>query len=132
MMEYKGYKATVEYDDSIRMLHGRVIGTRDVITFQGHSVEQLESAFADSIDDYLEFCKANGRIAERPASGNFMVRATPELHRRIRDVAARHGVSTNAFVVTALEQASAAAMTPLSVKRVRKTGKKELRRASAA
>jgi hypothetical protein len=29
---------------------------RDVITFQRSSVDEIEQAFKDSVDDYLEFC----------------------------------------------------------------------------
>ena len=61
MMEYRGYRAAIEFDDSIDMFHGRVIGTRDVITFQGKSVDDLRQALAQSIDDYLEFCGETGR-----------------------------------------------------------------------
>ena len=30
MMKYKGYKATVTYDHNGKVLHGEVVGTRDV------------------------------------------------------------------------------------------------------
>ena len=33
---------------------------RDVITSQSTSVEELESEFRDSVDDYLEFYKERG------------------------------------------------------------------------
>ena len=56
MLEYKGYTGHVEFDDEAGLFHGEVLDTRDVITFQGISVEQLEQAFRESIDDYLEFC----------------------------------------------------------------------------
>ena len=39
------------------------LGLKDVITFQGKSIDELEQAFKDSIDDYLEFCHSRG---ERP------------------------------------------------------------------
>jgi predicted HicB family RNase H-like nuclease len=34
-----------------------VLDLRDVVTFQGRSVEEIEQAFRDSIDDYLAFCE---------------------------------------------------------------------------
>ncbi len=55
MLEYKGYTGHVEFDDEAGLFHGEVLDTRDIITFQGISVEQLEQAFRESIDDYLEF-----------------------------------------------------------------------------
>ncbi len=33
---------------------------KDVVTFQGQSVDEIVQAFRDSVDDYLEFC-AEGR-----------------------------------------------------------------------
>ena len=58
------------------MFHGEVLDMRDVITFQGKSVEELEQAFRDSIDDYLEFCEERGEEPERPFSGRLMLRLT--------------------------------------------------------
>ena len=65
MMEYRGYRAPVMFDDDAGVFHGEVIGTRDVITFQGESVADLRQAFAGSVDDYLAFCR-NG--VARPTS----------------------------------------------------------------
>ena len=35
--------------------HGEVINIRDIITFQGKSVEELKKAFQESVEDYFEF-----------------------------------------------------------------------------
>ena len=34
MMEYRGYRAAVKFDDDAGVFHGEVIDTLDVITFQ--------------------------------------------------------------------------------------------------
>ena len=57
MLTYKGYAGQVEFDVEAGIFHGEVVDIRDVITFQGRSVEELTRAFRDSIDDYLEYCK---------------------------------------------------------------------------
>ena len=64
-MDYKGYVAVVNYDDEAKIFSGEVINTRDVITFQGESVSELEKAFQDSVDDYLEFCESRGEKAAK-------------------------------------------------------------------
>ena len=69
MIEYKGYCGKVEFDDEAGIFQGDVINTRDVITFQGESVSELQQAFRDSIDDYLEFCQERGESPEKPFSG---------------------------------------------------------------
>lgn len=56
-MTYKGYTATVEYDPDAGIFHGEVADTRDVITFQGKSFAELKKALAESVEDYLAFCK---------------------------------------------------------------------------
>ena len=67
-MEYKGYNATVEFDDEAGIFHGEVALVRDVITFQGTSVDELRQAFRDSVEDYLEWCAERGEEAEKPLS----------------------------------------------------------------
>jgi predicted HicB family RNase H-like nuclease len=77
---------------------------RDVITFQGKSVE-LKKAFAGSIEDYLAFCKRCGEEPEKPFLGQFVVRTDPVLHKDVSTAARRAGVSLNKFVAVALEKA---------------------------
>ncbi len=57
MMRYKGYFGQVTYDDEHKIFHGEVVGLKDLITFQGATVKELEKAFRDSINDYLTWCK---------------------------------------------------------------------------
>jgi predicted HicB family RNase H-like nuclease len=64
-MEYKGYEAIVNYDEKAKIFSGEVINTKDVITFQGESVSELEKAFQDSVDDYLEFCLSRDEEADK-------------------------------------------------------------------
>ena len=45
MMEYKGYIGKVDFDDEANIFHGEVINVRDVITFQGESVQEIRQAF---------------------------------------------------------------------------------------
>jgi predicted HicB family RNase H-like nuclease len=71
MMEYKGYLGTVEYDSEAKIFHGDIINTRDVITFQGKSVNEIEKAFKDSI----AWCHEDGIGPEKPYSGKFNVSA---------------------------------------------------------
>ncbi len=66
MMTYKGYRAKVELDHDAGVFHGRVTNTRDVIFFEGASVEESNGEFRFSIDDYLVMCAERG---EEPSRG---------------------------------------------------------------
>lgn len=98
MMEYKGYLGMVEFDDEAGILHGEVINIRDVITFQAKSVEELQTAFKESVDDYLEFCAERGEEPDKPFSGKFVLRLTPEQHRLIATAAKISGKSLNTWI----------------------------------
>ena len=120
MMEYKGYVGKVEFDDEAGIFHGEVLDTRDVITFQGRSVDELKAAFEGSIHDYLAFCKKRGEEPNKPFSGQFVTRIPPELHRQVNLAASISGKSLNAWVV---EQLQAAVVRVKSFKAVKTSGK---------
>jgi len=102
-MKYKGYSGIVEFDEDAHIFHGEVIGLKDVITFQGTSVDELEQAMADSIDFYISWCEERGKEPEKPYSGKLMVRTTPEIHSRAAVAAARVGLSLNKYIEKAIE-----------------------------
>jgi len=103
MMTHKGYSGTVRFDDEVGILHGEVLGLRDVVTFQGTTVEELKTAFEESIDDYLEFCEERGEKPDKPFSGKFLMRVDPELHRRLYELSADEGKSLNAWLTSKLK-----------------------------
>jgi predicted HicB family RNase H-like nuclease len=103
-MKYLDYEAVVQFDDEARIFHGEVVNIRDVITFQGSSVEELEQAFHDSVDDYLTFCAERGESPEKPYSGKLIVRISPELHRKVSVSAKQKKVSINHLIAEALEE----------------------------
>jgi predicted HicB family RNase H-like nuclease len=102
MMTYKGYIAHIVFDDAAEIFHGEVVNTRDVITFQGVTVKELKKQFIDSVDDYLAFCDERGEEPDKPFSGRFNLRLTPELHRDVSVIARTNGKSLNEWVVDAI------------------------------
>ena len=109
MMEYKGYIGSVEFDDDADILHGEVINTRDVITFQGTTVDEIRQAFHDSVEDYLAFCKQLGQEPDKPFTGRLMLRLPPDLHRRAYIAARQTGKSLNAWIADSLDKNTAPA-----------------------
>jgi predicted HicB family RNase H-like nuclease len=102
MLEYKGYLGTVEYDAEAKVFHGDIINTKDVITFQGTTVKEIEKAFQASLEDYFAWCKEEGEEPEKPYSGKFNLRLPPELHREIAIQAKKLKMSINTFVEKAI------------------------------
>lgn len=107
MMQYKGYTGRVEYDDEAEIFHGEVIGLRDVITFQGMTVAEIKQAFKESVDDYIAFCAQLGQAPEKPFTGKFMLRLSPDLHRKVYVAAKQSGESINSWVNEQLQHLTA-------------------------
>ncbi len=103
MMEYKGYIGKVEMDDEAGILYGEVINVRDVITFEGASVDEIKKAFRESVDDYLDFCVQRGESPEKPFSGKFVIRLPAELHRKAYIQAKLADKSLNGWVTEVLQ-----------------------------
>jgi predicted HicB family RNase H-like nuclease len=102
MITHKGYKGSVRFDDEGEIFHGEVMGLRDVVTFQGRTVDELKIAFQDSIDDYLEFCASRGEAPDKPFSGRFLLRVEPSLHRRLVELSGEEGESLNNWITSRL------------------------------
>lgn len=108
VLQYKGYVGVFKFDPEAHVFHGDIINTRDVITFEGRSVEELEQAIRESVEDYLDFCRSTGKEPDKPFSGRFMLRLKPEVHRAAAIAAQRQGKSLNAWAAEALAKAAAA------------------------
>ncbi len=104
MLVHKGYMGHVEFDDEMEIFHGEVINTRDVITFQGSTVEEIKTAFIDSVEDYLAFCEERNEQPDRPFSGKLNLRLEPELHRKAYVAAKLNHMSLNQWITSAIRQ----------------------------
>ena len=107
-MEYKGYLSRVEFDDEAGIFHGEVINIRDVITFQGKTVDELRQAFEDSVEDYLAFCAERGEEPNQPFSGRFTLCLPPEQYRQVILAAEKVGKGVQVWAAEALTQTTSA------------------------
>ena len=104
MMKYKGFFGRVEYDDDSKVFHGEILGLKDIIVFQGKTVEELEQSFRASIDTYLALCEQRGEKPEKTFSGTFNLRVDPDLHARLSIRAKAVGLSLNSYIAEKLKQ----------------------------
>jgi predicted HicB family RNase H-like nuclease len=108
MIEYKGYIGAVNFDPEIDLFHGTVINTHDVITFYGASVSELREEMQKSIEGYIEFCKEQGKIPEKPFTGEFTVQMSPEMHCKLALNAELLHLDFDGYLQEVLEKAASA------------------------
>jgi len=62
ILQYKGYFASVNFSAEDKCFFGKIIlqepsiVINDVVSFEGRNVKELESAFENAVDSYLEAC----------------------------------------------------------------------------
>ena len=106
MMEYKSYLATVEFDDSAEVLHGKVVnsGSYPIATFEATDAKQLREEFERSVDEYLAWCEEDGVEPKKPYSGKLNLRLGSELHAAVASAAMTERVSINSWIVQILRE----------------------------
>ena len=81
-------------------------GIRDVISFNGESVTEIETAFHDAVDNYLAACRELGQKPNKPYSGKLMLRVPAEIHAAVASAAEASGKSINQWAAGVLDKAS--------------------------
>lgn len=71
LMIYKDYFGSVHYSAKDEVFYGKIEGINDSITYEGSSVSELKAAFEESVMDYLELRRLNGKEPEKIYKGTF-------------------------------------------------------------
>jgi len=103
-LHYKNYTGSVCFSERDAVFHGKVIGIKALISFEGESVRALTDDFHTAVDEYLKFCATKGKEPEKPFKGSFNVRISSDLHRKLALTASARGVSLNTLVEDAIRQ----------------------------
>lgn len=102
-LTYKGYIGSVNFSEKDGVFFGKIEGINGLVNFEGESVKELTRAFHEAVNDYLEYCEAEGIEPHKSYSGSLNIRISPEVHSRIATLARQTGLSINAFIKKALE-----------------------------
>jgi predicted HicB family RNase H-like nuclease len=105
ILRYQGYTAHVEFDAEDQILHGRVAGIRDMVTFEGATVDALIADFHAAVDHYLAVCRQRGEAPQQPYLGRLLLRMDPATHAAAARQAAAEGKSLNAWATEVLKRA---------------------------
>ena len=105
-MIYKGYTARIDYDDDDKILVGSLAGIRDIVSFHGATVKELEKGFHEAVNHYLAACKKFGDTPQKPYSGKLSLRIAPEIHAAVATTSHIQGKSINQWASDVLEKAA--------------------------
>jgi predicted HicB family RNase H-like nuclease len=103
LMEYKGYYTNPRFSAEDNIFWGNLEGIDDSISFEGSTVDGLQSAFMEAVDDYLEICELNNIAPNIPYHGKIEVDIGPGIHKQLALYATDRNVSLNQAVVAAIK-----------------------------
>lgn len=104
MMRYKGYVGSFQQSPSGRGYVGHVTNITEEVVFKALDPDDLEKAFKEAVDTYLEQCRSSQRKIEKPYSGFIMLRIDPALHRAVAESARNAKLSLSRFVIQCIER----------------------------
>jgi predicted HicB family RNase H-like nuclease len=105
ILMYKDFIGSVHFSADDKVFHGKIEGITDLVTFEGKSVDELEKAFHEAVNDYIILCKEAGKEPLKSCRGSFNVRIPSELHIKAMKQAVKLGIPLNQLVQKAIEKA---------------------------
>lgn len=103
-MQYKGYTASIRFEEDTKLLAGEVIGIADSVFFEADNVESFIQAFHGAVDEYLAFCEEEGREPDRPFNGKILFRCDSGLHRAAVQAAEAKSLTLNQWLTRAISE----------------------------
>lgn len=104
VLQHKGYTGSVEFSATDEVFFGKILGIRDLVTFEADTVAKLKRAFKQAVEDYLATCSQFGKDPDKEYKGSFNVRLKPKIHRLAAIRSATQHISLNQFVEKILER----------------------------
>lgn len=103
IMRYKGFTGTADFTEENDVFFGKIIGIADLVSYEGETVKELKKTFRESVEGYIDLCKRQKKLVQKPVTGNFNVRINPELHQLANLAASEKGISLNKYVQEAIQ-----------------------------
>jgi len=61
ILNYNNFYGGVEFSADDECFFGKLIGTDDLVTFEGDNIDVLKKAFTEAVEDYIVLCKETGK-----------------------------------------------------------------------
>lgn len=101
-LRYKGYFGSVEVSVKDQIVHGKVLGLYDSITYESDDIKNIQKVFEEAVDEYLDDCKMLNRNPNKIPSGKFSLRIPAMLHKALEIEKELTGASINQITENSL------------------------------
>lgn len=102
-LKHKNYIGTVEFSAEDSCLYGKVIGITDLVSYEAQSVDELNKAFIEAVEDYLDTCIELNKEPNKFFNGIFNVRVGSPRHKDLVLIASKKKMKLNELVNIAFD-----------------------------
>jgi len=101
--KHRGYIGSIECDIEDNTIYGKVLYINDLIVYEAETLEGLQSAFVEAVNDYLDTCIELEKDPDKPFNGSTNIRIGSQRHREVTIKAAQEGINFNQAVISAID-----------------------------
>jgi|LakMenEpi03Aug12_release.lakeMendotaPanAssembly.Ray.scaffolds.fasta_scaffold1526680_1 predicted HicB family RNase H-like nuclease len=65
IFNFEGYLGSCHFDPELKTFHGKILGIKDLVTYEALNSDDLHEEFIASVKDYLETCSELNREPQR-------------------------------------------------------------------
>lgn len=62
-LHYRGFTGSIEYSEEDHLYYGKVLGIRDLVSYEGTSKSELFLDFRGAVNDYIKLRRKHASIA---------------------------------------------------------------------
>jgi predicted HicB family RNase H-like nuclease len=103
LMAHKGYYGSIAASIEDNCLYGKLEYIRPLVSYEGQTLAELQTAFESAVEDYLADCASESVAPEKPCKGSFNVRIGQERHLQLAMYVGKQAKSINDLVVQAID-----------------------------
>ncbi len=104
-MKYKEYSAHIAYSEEDGCFIGHIAGITDIVGFHADTDSELQAAFEEAVEDYLETCQKLNKPPQKPYSGKLRLQIPPDIHVAIAKAAEASGKSLDQWAADTFSHA---------------------------
>ncbi len=64
VFNFEGYLGSCQFEPDSKIYHGRILGIKDLVTYEALNSDYLYEEFIASVNDYLETCLELNRLPQ--------------------------------------------------------------------
>jgi predicted HicB family RNase H-like nuclease len=99
-LEHCGWFGSIEFSHEDGVLHGKLLNTKDLISYEGETVAELIRDFQESVEEYIDFCLRHGKPCLPQTTASISVKL--ELYRELAETAQQNNMPIETYVEQSL------------------------------